>query len=136
MNAADSARGTALYFIDVLACLLFSITLALAGARFGRERSVRVELPRLEATTASGSDLAGQAIALRSEGDGIALYLGAERVSFAELESRLRAAPPPAVVVRSQASALARVIALAHAAGVHDIEVAYEAAPGSGEEGP
>ena len=37
------------------------------------------------------------------------------------------------VVVRSEESTLARVIAIAHGAGVHDIELAYESASGGGE---
>ncbi len=37
-----SLLGYGLYFIDVLACLLFAITLTLAGARFGHERTVAV----------------------------------------------------------------------------------------------
>ena len=42
--------------------------------------------------------------------------------------ARLQAAPPPSLVVRSEQSMLAQVIALAHTAGVHDVQVAYEPA--------
>ena len=130
--ATESPLNYGIYFIDVLACLLFFVPLALAGARFDRERSVRVELPRLEPTAASGSEIKAQAIVLRSSGDELELFFGDEPVSFEELEARLRAAPPPAVTLRSEASDLARVIALAHAAGVDDIQLAY--AVGSQEE--
>ena len=47
------------------------------------------------------------------------------RVSLEELEARLRSEPPPSVVVRAEESSLARVIAIAHGAGVHDIQLAY-----------
>jgi biopolymer transport protein ExbD len=124
---STSLLGYGLYFIDVLACLLFCVTLALVGARFGREHTVPVELPRAPETAGSGSDLAGVAIAIRTEGAEPAIYLESERVSLSELEERLNRAPPPSVVVRSEASTLARVIAIAHAAGVLDIELAYEA---------
>ena len=36
--------------------------------------------------------------------------------------------PPPSLLVRSEQSLLAQVIALAHTAGVHDVQVAYEPA--------
>ena len=51
---STSLLGYGLYFIDVLACLLFCITLALVGARFGREQSVELELPRIEQSAVEG----------------------------------------------------------------------------------
>ena len=130
---STSLLGYGLYFIDVLACLLFCLTLALVGARFGRERSVELDLPHIEQSSESGADLPGIAVSVRSGEAGLEIFYEDERVSLSELETRLRRAPPPSIVVRSEESTLARVIAIAHGAGVHDIELAYEAASG-GEE--
>ena len=130
---STSLLGYGLYFIDVLACLLFCITLALVGARFGREQTVALELPRMERTDGGGSDLSGPSIALRGEGEALEIFLDGERVTLDELAARLERAPVPAVVVRSEASSLTRVIGIAHAAGVHDIQLAYETAS-SGKE--
>ena len=124
--SAPSQLGTALYFIDVLACLLFCLTLALVGARFGREVTVPVELPRLTQGPAAGSELSGARIVLRSANGAVELFYEDEPLSFEALEARLSAAPPPSVVVHSEASALARVIGAAHAAGVIDIQLAYQ----------
>ena len=120
--------GVGLYFIDVFACTLFCLTLALVGARFGNEVTVPLDLPRMDASASSGSDLSGPSIALRLREGEVELFFEDEPVSFEELEQRLRAAPPPSVVVRSEQSALARVIGVAHAAGVHEIRLAYETA--------
>ncbi len=125
---STSLLGYGLYFIDVLACLLFCITLALVGARFGREQTVALELPRMERTDGGGSDLSGPSIALRGEGEALEIFLDGERVTLDELAARLEGAPVPSVVVRSEASSLTRVIGVAHAAGVHDIQLAYETA--------
>jgi hypothetical protein len=125
---STSLLGYGLYFIDVLACLLFCITLALVGARFGREQTVALELPRLPRTDGGGSDLSGPTIALRGEGEALEIFLDDERVTADELAARLEEAPAPSVVVRSEASALTRVIGIAHAAGVRDIQLAYETA--------
>ena len=122
---SSSLLGYGLYFIDVLACLLFCVTLALVTARFGRETSVDLELPELAASGAVGGDLAGPSISLRTRDGALELFLEDEPVSLEELEARLRSAPPASVVVRSEDSALAEVIGIAHAAGVHDIELAY-----------
>lgn len=130
---STSLLGYGLYFIDVLACLLFCITLALLDARFGREQTVPLELPRMERVAKQGADLSSLAISVRSRGDALEIYFGDERVTLEELEARLRSMPPPSIVVRSEQSALARVIAVAHAAGVHDIELAYETAHTEGE---
>jgi len=123
--SAPSPVGFGLYFIDVLACLLFCLTMALVGARFGREQTVSVDLPRIERSDRSGPELASRTISLRSEGEQLEVFLGEARVSLEELEARLRSEPPPSVVVRAEESSLARVIAIAHGAGVHDIQLAY-----------
>ena len=125
--------GVGLYFIDVFACALFCLTLALVGARFGNEVTVPVDLPRMDAAAAKGSDLSGPSIAVRLRDGEIELFYEDEPVSFEELERRLSDAPPPSIVVRSEESALARVIGTAHAAGVHDIRLAYEAERGAKE---
>jgi hypothetical protein len=130
---STSLLGYGLYFIDVLACLLFCITLALVGARFGREQTVALELPHMEQTDGGGSDLSGPSIALRGEGEALEIFLDSERVTLDELAARLEEAPVPSVVVRSEASSLTRVIGIAHAAGVHDIRLAYETARGGKE---
>ncbi len=126
---SSSLLGYGLYFIDVLACLLFCVTLALVGARFGREQSVPLDLPRVERPAGEGAELSALRISIRSHGGVPEIFVEDQPVSLDELEARLASAPPPSIVVRSEESALARVIALAHAAGVHDIELAYEAAP-------
>jgi biopolymer transport protein ExbD len=123
--STPSPVGFGLYFIDVLACLLFCLTMALVGARFGREQTVDVDLPRIERSDRSGPDLSSRTISLRSEGEQLEVFLGEARVSLEELEARLRSEPPPSVVVRAEESSLARVIAIAHGAGVHDIQLAY-----------
>ncbi len=131
--SAQASMGVGLYFIDVFACTLFCLTLALVGARFGHEVTVPVDLPRMDASAASGSDLTGPSIALRLREGEIELFFEDEPVSIEELAQRLRDAPPPSVVVRSEESMLARVIGAAHAAGVHDIRLAYETARGAEE---
>lgn len=139
MSASASPLGRGLYFIDVLACLLFCLTLALVGARFSREVTVPVELPALREPhpEVAGPDLSGATIVLRGAGESLEVFYDGEPVSFGELSSRLAAAPPPTVLVRSESSPLARVIGAAHAAGVHDIRLAYEArAPAADEEEP
>jgi biopolymer transport protein ExbD len=130
VSASASPLGRGLYFIDVLACLLFCLTLALVGARFSREVTVPVELPTLpeQAQENAGADLSGSTIVLRRDADSVEVFYEGDSISFEELESRLAAAPPPSVVVRSETSPLARVIGAAHAAGVHDIRLAYEEA--------
>ena len=100
--SAPSPVGFGLYFIDVLACLLFCLTMALVGARFGREQTVAVDLPRIERSDRSGPDLASRTISLRSEGEQLEVFLGEARVSLEELEARLRSEPPPSVVVRAE----------------------------------
>ena len=133
---SSSLLGYGLYFIDVLACLLFAITLALVGARFGHEVSVPVDLPRAERSSGAGSGLSGPSIVLRSEAGvagAAAIYLDDERLTLDERAARLRAAPPPSVVVRSQETLLSSVIGVAHAAGVSDIQLAYELVRTGGE---
>ncbi len=135
MSTSGSPLSFGLYFIDVLACLLFCIPLALVGARFGRERIVELELPELPRDAHAGSDLSGPTISVRNVGDRVEVYLDGEAVTLDVLEVRLRAAPPSSVVLRSEASPLSGVIAIAHAAGVRDIRLAYEAGTG-GKEAP
>ena len=130
-GASPMALG--LYFIDVLACLLFCLTLSLVGANFRRETTVPLELPRLDASPAPGMQLSGAAIALREGEAGPELFYEGEPVSIEELGERLATAPPPSVVLRAETSLLTRVIGLAHAAGVHDIQLAYAKAKNGGE---
>lgn len=129
---SSSLLGYGLYFIDVLACLLFCVTLALVGARFSRERTVELALPEIERTAGTGSDLTGTTIALRTDGDALELSIDGDVVGWEELEERLAAAPLPSVIVRSEASSLTRVIAIAHSAGVRDIRLTYATANTSG----
>ncbi len=130
MSTSASPLGRALYFIDVLACLLFCLTLALVSARFGREVTVPVELPQLPepVSEVAGADLTGVTIVLRRAGEAVEVFYEGEPLGFEELGARLTADPPPSVLVRSETSPLARVIGAAHAAGVHDIRLAYEEA--------
>ena len=130
MSASASPLGRGLYFIDVLACLLFCLTLALVGARFSREVTVPVELPKLPepAQQEVGGDLSGSTIVLRGGAEALEVFYDGDPLSLDELAARLAEAPPPSVVVRSETSPLARVIGAAHAAGVHDIRLAYEEA--------
>jgi biopolymer transport protein ExbD len=127
---SSSLLGYGLYFIDVLACLLFCVTLALVGARFGREESVPLDLPRMQPAAGAGADLSALRVSVRSRNGAPEIFVGDRPVSLAGLEALLRSNPPPAIVVRSEESTLARVIGVAHAAGVHDIELAYEAETG------
>ena len=127
---STSLLGYGLYFIDVLACLLFAITLALAGARFGHERTVAVELPHADPVAAPGPDVTAVSIVVRSGETGLEILFEDEPVTPDELGRRLREAPPPSVIVRPETSTLATVIAIAHAAGVADIQLAYEAKRG------
>jgi biopolymer transport protein ExbD len=122
-----------LYFIDVLACLLFCLALALVGANFRRETTVPLELPRLPAGAAAGPDLQGVSIALRDGADGPELFYEGEPVTVEDLAERLATATPPSLVLRAETSVLTEVIGLAHAAGVHDIQLAYVRAK-NGEE--
>lgn len=134
MSAPTTPLGYGLYFIDVLACLLFCITLALAGARFGHEDSVAIELPELDRRGAPGAAVDAVSIAVRGQGDRLELFYRDEPIAIDALERLLRSDPPPAVVVRAEATGLSRVIALAHAAGVPDIRIAYETSLETGKE--
>ena len=134
MSAPATPLGFGLYFIDVLACLLFCITLTLAGARFGHEESVAIELPEREPSRGAGAALDAPAISVRGQGDRIELFYRGEPIELEVLEAQLQGDPPPAIVVRAEATALSRVIALAHAAGVGDIRIAYEAVASAGED--
>jgi hypothetical protein len=134
VSAPATPLGYSLYFIDVLACLLFCITLALAGARFGHEDSVAIELPDLDRSGATGSALDAPSISVKGEGEGLELFYRGERIVMGALERELQRDPPLSIVVRAEATGLSRVIALAHAAGVADIRIAYEISLESGEE--
>ena len=126
MSARSSPLGSGLYFIDVLACLLFCLALALVGARFGTERSVEIEVPSGGDAAAPGAALNGWEIRVEGQGETTRVFLEGEPIPVEALEARLRDTPPPSIVLYSDASALARLIASAHAAGVHDVELAYE----------
>jgi hypothetical protein len=134
VSAPATPSGYGLYFIDVLACLLFCITLALAGARFGHEDSVAIDLPELDRSGAPGSALEAPSIAVKGEGERLELFYRGEAIAIGALESELQRDPPHSIVVRAEASGLSRVIALAHAAGVADIRIAYEISLEAGEE--
>ncbi len=124
---STSLLGYGLYFIDVFACLLFCITLALVGARFGQERTVAVDLPDMKRRDASGTALEAPSVSVRSRAGELEIFFEGERVTLDEFETRLRGSTPPALVVRAEESPLARVVAVAHEAGVLDIQLAYQA---------
>jgi biopolymer transport protein ExbD len=129
MSASASPLGYGLYFLDVLACTLFCLAFALVGARFSREVAIPVDLPRAQAAAAPGSGLATASLVVRGDPGAPEFFLDGEPVDLVRLEARLRSAPPAALVVRSEDSPVARVIAMAHAAGVREIGLAYRAAP-------
>lgn len=135
MSARRAPLSAGLYFIDVLACLLFCLVLALVGARFGHETSVALDLPELASTPETGASLTGREIALRERDGRVELWLDGEATSLEELAVRLREETPPSVVVRSETSLLSRVVGIAHDAGVREIELAYEAGRAPGHEG-
>jgi len=124
--SARSPVGFGLYFIDVLASLLFAITLALSSARFSHETTVPVKLPELAGQ--AGRDPAPETVSvtIRREHGRARYYLEDHALSFEALAARLRAAPPAALRIRAEETALGRVVGLAHESGIHDIELAYE----------
>ena len=124
--SAASPMALGLYFIDVLACLLFALTLALVDARFGREVSVPVVLPTLDAPAGEGAALEQVEVVLRASDEGVEAFYDGEPLALDALAERLGAERPPALVVRSEETPITRVIGAAHAAGVHDIQLAYE----------
>ncbi len=128
MSRGASPVGYGLYFVDVLACLLFCITLVLVGARFSSETTVPVDLPELAGAGAGPGDTEAVSVTLREQDGRTVFHLDDEArpLSFAELDSRLRASPPPALRIRADETALARVIGLAHESGIDQIELAYE----------
>ena len=125
--SAGSPMALGLYFIDVLACLLFALTLALVDARFGSETTVPVDLPDLVADRDPGGTLESAEVVLREFGDGVEAFLDGEPVTLDALLRQLHEAPPLALVVRAEETPVTRVIGAAHAAGVRDIELAYDA---------
>jgi biopolymer transport protein ExbD len=124
--SARAPLGAGLYFIDVLACLLFCLVLALVGARFGTEHSVEIDLPELAAGEQQGASLTEREITLRERDGRVEIWLDGEPVGLEELSVRLEAETPPSVLVRSETSLLSRVVGIAHDAGVREIELAYE----------
>lgn len=131
MSAALPGLGRGLYFVDVLACLLFCLTLALVGARFDAERSVEVELPSLRSPGTPGAELVAASLTLRGEGEALEILLDGEPLSVDELRSRWAGQPPLAVLVRAEDSPLGRLVGLAHEVGVEKILLAYR--PPQGE---
>jgi len=132
MSAASSPLGYGLYFLDVLACTLFCLAFLLVNARFSREAAIPVEIPRAEAARGAGSALPAASLVVRGDAASPELLLDGEPVDLAGLEARLRSAPPAALRVRGEDSPLLRAIAIAHAAGVLEIELAYAPAPPAG----
>jgi len=124
--SARSPVGFGLYFIDVLASLLFAITLALASARFSHETTVPVNLPELAGEAGLEAAPESVSVTIRREDGRPRYYLDDRPLSFEALGERLRAASPAALRIRAQETALGRVIGLAHESGIHDIELAYE----------
>ncbi len=129
MSAGRAPLGAGLYFIDVLACLLFCLVLALVGARFGHEHSVELDLPELASAQKGGASLTERQIALRERDGRVEVWLDGEPLSLEELALRLETETPPAVVVRSETSLLSRVVGIAHDAGVRQIELTYDVDP-------
>jgi biopolymer transport protein ExbD len=121
-----SPVGFGLYFIDVLACLLFCITLVLVGARFSHETTVPVELPELAGSAGVASEPEARSVTIRREAGITRYYLEDRALSFDALGRALRAEPPATLRIRAEETTLARVIGLAHESGIHDIELAYE----------
>jgi len=133
--SARSPVGFGLYFIDVLASLLFAITLALSSARFSHETTVPVNLPELAGEAGRGAAPETVSVTIRREDGRARYYLEDRALSFEALGARLRAAPPEALQIRAEETALGRVIGLAHESGIHDIELAYQTRRGEREAG-
>ena len=132
-----SPVGYGLYYIDVLACLLFCIVLTLVGARFSSETMVPVELPELAGSAGLAGEDEAVSVTIRSEGGRTRFYLEDRPLSFEALGRALRSEPPAALRIRAEETDLARVIGLAHESGVHAIELAYETrAPRGAQGGP
>ncbi len=129
--SGSSPVGYALYFIDVLACLLFCIVLTLVGARFSTETTVLVDLPDLAGSAGVAAEPDALSVTVLEADGTTRFYLEDEAVSFEELRERLRFAAPETVRIRSEETALARVIGLAHESGIGDVELAYETRGGS-----
>lgn len=136
MSTASAAPGFGLYFIDILACMVFCLTLALVSARFGRETTVEIALPELEGASPAHDELTAPSISLRNEAGGVTrFYWEQEVVSLATLRERLAGGGFERVVVRVEESPFTEVVASAKAAGVHDIDIAYEVRAASGATG-
>ncbi len=129
MSAARSPLGYGLYFLDVVLCTLFCLASTLVGARSSREAAIALELPRADVSRAPGSALPAASLVVRGDAGAPELFLDGEPVDLGELEAHLRRAPPAALRVRGEDSPLLRAIAIAHAAGVLEIELVYAQAP-------
>jgi len=132
VSGRSSPVGYGLYFIDVLACLLFCLTLTLVGARFSSETTVPVDLPELSGAAGGAAEKETVAVTIREEAGATHFYLEDRALSLEALGEALRREAPAAIQIRSEETALARVIGLAHASGVRDIELAYETRPAGG----
>jgi len=131
--SAHSPSSYGIYFVDILACVLFTVTLSLVSAHFGRETQVPIALPELAQAGPAPAGVPPVPITVREE-DGVThLYWQGDAVSVEELRQRLAREHPPAVEVRMEASPLTRVLAAVHTAGVEDVRVAYRS---SGEQTP
>jgi biopolymer transport protein ExbD len=126
VSSRGGLGGVGLYFIDIFACTLFCLALALVGARFSREQTIEVELPRAESEGVSVGEVDAIAITLRSENGDTQLYWEDEPVTLAELSARVEQEPPAALLFRLETSEFTQAVAAAHAAGVADIQLAYE----------
>jgi len=126
--SARSPLGYGLYFLDVLACTLFCLAFTLVSAKVSGETATPVELPRSGEAGVRGSALPAASLVVRGDAESPELLLDGEPVDLAGLEARLRRAPPAALRVHGEDSPLLRAIAIAHAAGVFEIELAHSQA--------
>jgi len=127
VSSASAPPGFGLYFIDILACMVFCLTLALVSARFGHETAVEVSLPQLEGASPTHGELTAPAISLRSDPEGeTRFYWERERVTLETLRERLEHGAFERIVVRMERSPFTEVVSSARAAGVQDIDIAYE----------
>jgi biopolymer transport protein ExbD len=131
VSGRGSPVGYGLYFIDVLASLIFCLVLILVGARFSSETTVPVDLPEIGAATGAATAPDALSVTIREEAGATRFYLEDRPVSLEALGAALRDRAPGAIRIRSEATALARVIGVAHESGVRDVELAYEIERGS-----
>ena len=128
---AGASAGVTLYFIDIFACTLFCLSLALVGARFSREHAIEIELPTaaesrsVNARRAMGA-VTPIAVTLRASQGRTEMFWEDEPITQAGLRERLAAAQPEELLFRLEASEFTQAVALAQDAGVRDIQIAYE----------